>query len=58
MADVMIANAARASLAVPAAKNLSSVAVRVMVQPASGVAARNMAASNRTFSSIWVAILR
>lgn len=35
MADVMIANAARASLAVPAAKTLGSVAVRVMIQPAS-----------------------
>jgi hypothetical protein len=35
MADANIANAARANLAVPADKNLKSVTVRVMVQPAS-----------------------
>jgi hypothetical protein len=35
MPDVTIANAARANLAVPADKAIRSVAVRVMVQPAS-----------------------
>ncbi len=34
MPDIMIANAARANLAAPADQALRSVAVRVMVQPA------------------------